>query len=100
MNFIKSQWSHDYKIIIWKSIQHIKKIVFSEKIIRTLKNRICKYVTSISKNVYIDKLADITNKYNNIYHRTFKMIPDDANSSTYIDFDTENNNLSLKLVIV
>ena len=32
-------------------------------------------MTSISKNVYIDKLDDIVNEYNNTYHRTIKMKP-------------------------
>ena len=41
-------------------------------------------MTSISKNVYIDKL-DIVNKYNNTYHSTIKMKPVDVKSSTYID---------------
>ena len=41
------------------------KSVFAERFIRTLKNKIHKYMTSISKNVYIDKLDDIVNKYNN-----------------------------------
>ena len=36
-------------------------------------NKICKYMTSVSKNVYIDKLDDIVNKYNNTYHSTIKM---------------------------
>ena len=27
---------------------------------------------SISKKVYIDKLKDIVNKYNNTYHKTIK----------------------------
>ena len=40
---------------------------------RTLKNKIYKYKTSISKKVYIDKLDDIVNKYNNTYHSTIKM---------------------------
>ena len=39
--------------------------VIDEKFIRTLKNKIYKYMTSISKNVYIGKLDDIVNKYNN-----------------------------------
>ena len=30
-------------------------------------------MTSVPKNVYIDKLDDIVNKYNNTYHRTIKM---------------------------
>ena len=41
-------------------------------------------MTSISKNVYIDKL-DIINKYNNTCHSTIKMKPVDVKSSTYID---------------
>ena len=43
-------------------------------------------MTSISKNVYIDKLDDVVNKYNNTYHNTIKMKPVDVNSSTYLDF--------------
>ena len=48
-------------------------------------------MTSISKNVYIDKLADIINKYNNSYHSTIKMKSVDLKWSTYIDFNQENN---------
>ena len=42
-------------------------------------------MTSISKNVYIDKLDEIVNKYNNTYHRTIKMKPVHVNSNTYIN---------------
>ena len=42
-------------------------------------------MTSISKNVYIDKLDDIVNEYNNTYHRTIKMKPVDVKDNTYID---------------
>ena len=45
------------------------KSVVAEKFIRTLKTKIYRYVTSISKNVYIDKLEDIENEYNNTYYR-------------------------------
>ena len=41
------------------------KSVFAERFIRTIKNKIYKHMTSISKNVYIDKLDDIVNEYNN-----------------------------------
>ena len=44
--------------------------VVAEKFIRTLRNEIYKSMTSISKNVYIDKLDDIVNKCNNTYHKT------------------------------
>ena len=50
-----------------------EKSVIAEKFIRTMKKKIYKYMTP--KNVYIDKLDDITNKYNNTYHRTIKMKP-------------------------
>ena len=43
------------------------KSAVAERFIRTLKNKIYKYMTSISKNVYIDKLDDIVNEYNNTY---------------------------------
>ena len=46
---------------------------------------------SRSKNVYIDKLDDIVNKYNNTYHKTVKMKTVDVNPSIYIDFNKGNN---------
>ena len=67
------------------------KSVVAERFIRTLKTKIYKYMTSISKNVYIDKLDDIVNKYNNTYHSTIKMKPVDVKSNTYIDFNKETN---------
>ena len=74
--------------------------VVAERFIRTLKNKIYKYMTSISKNLYIDKFADIVNEYNHTYFRTSKMKPFDVKSSTYIDFDKENSKVDPKLEIV
>ena len=54
------------------------KSVVAERFIRTLKNKICKYMTSVSKNVNIDKLDDMVNKYNNTYHNKIKMKPVDV----------------------
>ena len=54
------------------------KSVVAERVIRTLKNKIYKHMTSISKNVYIDKLGDIVNESNNTYHRAIKMKPIDV----------------------
>ena len=51
------------------------KYVVAEWLIRALKNKVYKYMTSISKNLYIDKLDDIVNIYNNIYHRKIEMKP-------------------------
>ena len=49
------------------------KSVVAERFIGTLKNKIYKYMTSVSKNIYIDKLDDIVNKYNDTYHSTIKI---------------------------
>ena len=54
---------------------------------------------SISKNVYIDKLHDIVNKYNNTYHRTINIKPVDVKSSTYIDSSKEINDEDTKFKI-
>ena len=75
------------------------KSVVAERFIRTLKNKIYKYMTSVSKNVYIDKLDDIVNKYNNTYHSTIKMKPVDVKSNTYIDSSKEINNKNPKFKI-
>ena len=58
-------------------------------------------MSSISKNVYIEKLDDMVNEYNNIYHRTIKMKPVDVKDNTYIDFKMKLmiKILNLKLVI-
>ena len=75
------------------------KSAVAERFIRTLKNKIHKYITSISKNVYIDKLDDIVNKYNNTYHSTIKMKPVDVKSSTYVDSSKEISNKDPKYKI-
>ena len=60
------------------------KPVAAERFIRTLKTKIYKYMTSVSKNVCIDKLDDIVGEYNNTYHRTIKMKTIDVKDNIYI----------------
>ena len=74
------------------------KSVIGERFIRTLKNKICKYMTSVSKIVYVDKLNDILNKHNNTYHNIIKMKPADV-SDTYIEFSKQINNKDLNFQI-
>ena len=71
------------------SIHNEGKSVVAERFIRTLNTKIYKYMTSISKNVYIHKLDDIINEYNNKYHRKIKMKPADVKNNTYIDSNKE-----------
>ena len=61
------KWLKDNHIEMY-SIHNERKSVVAERFIRTLKTKICKNMTSISKNVYIDKLDVIVNEYNNTYH--------------------------------
>ena len=70
------------------------KSAVAERFIRALKNKIYKYMTPISKNVYNDKLHGIVNKCNNTHRSTIKMKPVDVKPITYI-----NLNLVKKLMI-
>ena len=81
------------------STNHKGASAVAESIIRTLKNKIYKYMTSISKNVYIHKLDDIVNKYSNTYQSTIKMKPVDVKSSTYVNSSKEINNKNRKFKV-
>ena len=67
------------------------KCVVAERFIRTLKNKIFKHMTTISKNVYIDVLNDIVNKYNNTVHKTIKMKPIDVTGDSYVEYNEDFN---------
>ena len=75
------------------------KYVIAERFIRILKNKIYKYMTSISKNVYIDKLDDIVKKHNNTYHTSIKIKPVDVKDNTYFDFKKEVNDKNPKFKV-
>ena len=92
------KWLKDNDIEMY-SIHNKGKSVVAERFIKTLKNKTYKYMISISKNMYIDKLDDIINEYNNTYHRKIKMKPVDINDYTYIDFEKEVNNKDPKFKI-
>ena len=49
--------------------------------------------------MYIDKLDDIVDEYNNTYHRTIKMKPVDVKDNTYIDFKKESNDKNPKFKV-
>ena len=88
------KWLKDNDVEMY-SIHNEGKSVVAERFIRTLKNKIYKYMTSVSKNAYIDKLDDIVDEYNNTYHRAIKMKPVDVKDNIYIDFQKEVNNKDL-----
>ena len=67
------------------STQNEGESVVAERFFRTLSSKIYKYMTSISKNVNIDKLDDIVKEYNNTYRRTIKTKPVNIKDNTYVD---------------
>ena len=85
------KWLRDNNIVMYSAHNEGKSVV-AERFIRTLKSKIYYYMTSISKNAYIDKLDDIVDEYNNTYHTTIKMKPIDVKDNTYINANKEINN--------
>ena len=75
------------------------KSIVAERFIRTLKSKTYKHMTSISKNVYINKLDDIVNEYNNTYQSTTKMKPIDVKDNTYVNIDKEINDKDPKFKV-
>ena len=75
------------------------KSVVAERFIRTLKNKIFKHMTSVSKNVYFDVLDDIVKTYNNTVQRTIKMKPIDITSDFYAEYNEDFNEKDPKFKI-
>ena len=84
------KWLRDNDLVMYLTHNEGKSVV-AERFIRTIKGKIYKYMTSISKNVYIDKLDDIVDECNNTYHTTIKMKPIDVKDNTYINADKKIN---------
>ena len=83
------------------SIYNQGKSVVAERFIRTLKSKIFKRMTAISKNVYFDVLDDIVKKYNNTVHRTIKPKPIEVTDDSYAEYNEDLKKkkiLNLKLV--
>ena len=97
-NAYLKKWLQDNDIVMYSTHNEGKSVV-AERSIRTLKSKIYKYMTSISKTVYIDKLDDIVDEYNNTYHTTIKMKPIDVKDNTYINADKEINNKDPKFKV-
>ena len=91
-------WFEKNDIVMYSMHNEIKSVVV-ERFFRTLKNKIYKYMTWISKNLYIDKLDDVVNKCNNTYHSAIKTKPVDLKSITYIGSSKDINNKDLKFKI-
>ena len=91
-------WLQDNDIVMYSTSNDGKSGV-AERFIWTIKNKIYKYMTSISKNVYIDKLEDMVNEYNNTHHRTIKMKPINVKDNAYINIGKEVNDNDPKYIV-
>ena len=76
-----------------------EKSVVAERFIRTLKNKLFKHMTAVSKNVSFDVLDNIVNKYNNFVHRSIKMKPIDVTSESYAKHNEDSNEKDPKFKI-
>ena len=88
------KWLQDNNIVMYSTHNEGKSVV-AERFIRTLKIKIYKYMTSISRNVYIDKLDE----YNNACHTPIKMKPIDVKDNTYINIDKKINDKDPKFKV-
>ena len=76
-----------------------EKSVVAERFIRTLKNKLFKHMTAVSKNVSFDVLDDIVNRYNNTVQRSIKMKPIDVTSDSYAKHNEDSNEKDPKFKI-
>ena len=72
----------------------------AERFIRTLKNKIFKHMTAISKNIYFDLFDDIVNKYNNTVYRNIKMKRIYVTSDSYTEYNENSNKKDPKFRLV
>ena len=91
-NNVFKKWLLENDIIMYSTYNEGKSVV-AETFIRTLKNKLYKYVTATGKNVYYDVLDDVVNKYNNTEHSAIKIKPIDVknNKRVYIDEHNEKD---------
>ena len=67
------------------------KSVVAERFIRTLKNKIYKHMTAVSRNVCLNVLNDIVDEYKNTYHININMKPIDYKSDSFAEYDEKSN---------
>ena len=89
-NYLFKRFLKNNNIKMYPTFNEGKSVV-AEKFIKTLKKKIFKHMTAVSKNVYFNVLDDIVNKYNNIVHRTIKIKLIDVTSNSYAEQNEDSN---------
>ena len=89
-NNVFKKWLKDNDISMYSTYNERKSVV-AERFIRTLKYKIYKHMTAISKKIYFDALNDIVDEYNNTYHKTMKTKPIDVKSDSFAEYNEKSN---------
>ena len=97
-NSFFKKWLKANDIVMYSTYNEGKSVV-AERFIRTLKNKLYKHMTSISKKNLYDVLDDIVKKYNNTWHSTIKMKPKDVKDDNFTKYVEESNKKSSKFNI-
>ena len=85
-NDVFKKFLKDNDISMYSTYNEGKPVVV-ERFTRTLKNKIYKHMTAISKNAYFDVLDDIVDEYNNTYHKTIKIKPVDVGDDSFAEYN-------------
>ena len=75
---------------MYSTYNEVKSVV-AERFIRTLKTKIYKHMTAVSKIVYFDVLNDIVDKYHNTYHKIIKVKTIDVKSNSHDEYNVDSN---------
>ena len=89
-NNLFKKWLKDNNIKIYSTHNEGESVV-AKRFIRTLKNKIYKHMTAVSKNMYFDVLDDVVDKCNNKYHRTIEMKPIDVKYDSFVEYNEDSN---------
>ena len=84
------KWLKENDIITYSTHNEGKSVV-AKRFIRTLKNKIYKHMTAVSKNVYDDILEDSVDEYNNTYHTTIRIKPKYVGDDSFAEYNEESN---------
>ena len=97
-NNVFRKWLKDNDIKMYSTYNEGKSVI-TERFIKNLKHKIYKYMPNISKNVYFEVLDDNVDAYNNTYHRTIKMKPEDVKEDFFAECNEESSKKDPKLKV-
>ena len=89
-NSVFKKWLKNNGINMYSTYNEAKSVI-TERVIRTLKNKLYKNMTAVSRNVYYDVLDNVVKKYNNTVHSTTGMKPKNVKYYNVTEYIEESN---------